>query len=124
MLNELNLGVEFRVVRHQDEVVDRVQTKGNGIQGLSRGNVDAELHAFDNWIRLASVACRSEPHCPGLWARLLVINRTSTRRFWVRPSGVELSATGRLTPIPIIDILKIGTSCLSARYRRTASDLS
>src|SRR5215471_6763552 len=81
MLYELNLGVEFRVVRHQDEVVERVQTEGNGIEGLSRRNVDAELHAFDNWIRLASVACRSEPHWPGLWARLLVINRTSTRRF-------------------------------------------
>src|SRR5262249_16300352 len=47
MLNELNLGIEFRVLRHQDKVVDGIQTECHGIEWLSSGNVDAELHALD-----------------------------------------------------------------------------
>jgi len=47
MFNELNFGIEFRVVRHKDKVVDRVQPKRHGIEWLLSGDVDAELHAID-----------------------------------------------------------------------------
>jgi hypothetical protein len=48
-------------------------------------------------------------------ATLLVRSRTSTRRFWPRPSRVLLSASGRLVPNPRMYILKTGMLWRSAR---------
>src|SRR5215831_6515915 len=47
MFEELNLGIELRVVRYQDQMIDCVQSKSDGIECLSGRNVDAKLHSLD-----------------------------------------------------------------------------
>src|SRR5208337_560735 len=52
---------------------------------------------------------------------LLIIRRTSTRRFLARPAALVFWATGLSLPNPIRKIRNGGTSYFWARYRMTAS---
>src|SRR2546422_7191639 len=55
--------------------------------------------------------------CAGLCSPVvLVIKRTSTRRFLARPSDVLFDSTGLSLPKPIREILWAGTLCSDARY--------
>src|SRR5215469_8288966 len=59
----------------------------------------------------------------GVDSVLLVINRTSTRRFLASPADVLFDSAGLSLPSPIREILWAGILCADARYGITAFPL-
>src|SRR5438876_6725589 len=101
-------GFEARTIKNRPFYGGRTACVGEVLRGGGK-----TVYIDGGAVGLAAVGCC----CAGaVVSPVLVINRTSTRRFLARPSRVLLLSTGLSLPSPIRYTLWAGTLSCEAKY--------